>query len=72
MRGREDRLLDYRLAASGCPEARSHVRNYLLLACFPGDPRHGTLTGYAHGCRCDRCRAARHGYEAARWRRGKE
>ena len=25
----------------------------------PADPRHGTAAGYAYGCRCDRCRAAR-------------
>lgn len=25
----------------------------------PEDPRHGTLTGYAYGCRCERCVAAK-------------
>lgn len=35
------------------------------------DPRHGTITAYAHhGCRCDRCKAAnRHAQQEARDRR---
>ena len=26
----------------------------------PSNPLHGTVTGYTYGCRCDRCREARH------------
>ena len=26
----------------------------------PADPLHGTVTGYSYGCRCERCREARH------------
>lgn len=26
----------------------------------PRDRRHGTVTGYNYGCRCGRCRAAKH------------
>lgn len=45
----------------------------------PCDPRHGTAKGYNYGCRCERCRAAKHEryetrYEAARrarWEREK-
>lgn len=27
-----------------------------------GDRRHGTISGYSYGCRCERCRKARHDY----------
>lgn len=33
-------------------------RNLEMMRANPGDPRHGTWTGYSYGCRCDRCRAA--------------
>ncbi len=29
----------------------------------PEDPRHGTKTGYAYGCRCDRCKQAHSAYQ---------
>ena len=32
------------------------------LGADPGHPMHGTMTGYRYGCRCERCRAARHEY----------
>lgn len=32
----------------------------------PRDPRHGTVKGYNYGCRCDRCREAKHWNYATR------
>lgn len=29
----------------------------------PEDPRHGTKTGYAYGCRCERCVQAHSAYQ---------
>ncbi|HJA29467.1 MAG TPA: hypothetical protein IAA15_07885 [Candidatus Olsenella pullicola] len=53
-------LYDYRLASDGYDRIyRNRCRQYLILQCFPDDPRHGTDIGYGYGCRCDRCREAR-------------
>ena len=32
----------------------------------PRDPRHGTVKGYNYGCRCERCREAKHWHYATR------
>ena len=32
-----------------------HARYLAELAADPDDRRHGTQTGYAYGCRCERC-----------------
>ena len=37
----------------------------------PEDPRHGTVTGYSYGCRCEACRQAHSEHEKAR-RRGRK
>ena len=45
---------------------RSRQKALLELLCFPDDPRHGSVTGWVYGCRCDRCRAAYREYETRR------
>ncbi|WP_155772111.1 hypothetical protein [Mycobacterium asiaticum] len=52
-----------RLASPGrteANEARKHraERRKRELDDNPDDPRHGTVTGYQYGCKCDRCKAA--------------
>lgn len=37
---------------------RDREKKLLALRSDPSDHRHGTLTGYQCGCRCDRCWAA--------------
>ncbi len=41
-------------------EYECRVRRLAELRADPAHPMHGTMTGYRYGCRCERCRAARH------------
>lgn len=41
-------------------EYRRRSRRLAALRADPAHPMHGTATGYFYGCRCERCRAARH------------
>ena len=43
-------------------EHECRARRLAELRADPGHPMHGTMTGYRYGCRCERCRAARHEY----------
>ena len=49
-------------------EYRCRLRRLSALGADPAHPMHGTATGYRYGCRCDRCRAARHEYYVERER----
>ena len=51
------------------PVCRSCRRNIGGVPYGPrsGTPQHGTYSSYAHGCRCDECRAAARSYNAARY-----
>ena len=43
------------------------VRKLSALRADPESPMHGTMTGYRYGCRCERCRAARHEYHVSHY-----
>ena len=44
------------------------ARRLARMADDPDDELHGTPTGYDYGCRCDRCRAAKHEWYEASYR----
>ena len=48
-------------------EYRCRVRKLRGLEGDPTSPMHGTMTGYRYGCRCERCRAARHEYHVSHY-----
>ena len=49
-------------------EYRCRLRRLAELGTDTTHPMHGTVTGYRYGCRCERCRAARHEYYVERER----
>ena len=65
---------DYEELTGPYPDRRrvSAAKAFLMIMCFPDDPRHGTAHGYDVGCRCDRCRDAHNerARDAYRKRRG--
>ena len=46
----------------------AQARAVEALANDVSDARHGTTTGYAYGCRCDRCKEARRKYATTKTR----
>lgn len=60
---------DYSSSFSGEYRKAKQFKQFKELLADPDDPRHGTKTGYAYGCRCEECRKANSDYERGRGRR---
>lgn len=46
-------------------EYECRLRKLAELRADPEHPPHGTMKGYGYGCRCERCRRARHEYHVS-------